>query len=187
MGYTTDFKGAFKFDRPIEEKHKAYIFAFNRTRRMKRDPLLAEQMPDPVRVSAGLPIGNDGGFFVGNTENYGQNDDKSVLSHNTAPGQVDWIAGGDFDKIWNGNERLISEGKCQPGLWCQWTISEEGDLVWDEGEKFYNYTEWLKYLIENFLKPWGYVINGEVSYWGEDRSDHGVIKVVNNVVDKIPA
>ena len=35
---------------------------------------------------------------------------------------------------------------------------------------------------ENFLKPWGYVLSGEVSWVGEDCPDTGVIIIENNVV-----
>ena len=76
-----------------------------------------------------------------------------------------------------------------PGYWCQWVIGtdDNGDeaLVWDEGEKFYNYVEWLEYLIERFFKPEDYVLNGEVEYQGEDSDDFGVIKVVDNVVSVV--
>ena len=50
------------------------------------------------------------------------------------------------------------------------------------GEKFYNYTEWIKYLIQHFLSVWGYVLNGTVEWQGEDSRDIGRIIVENNVV-----
>ena len=58
-------------------------------------------------------------------------------------------------------------------------------LKWDTGEKFYSYTEWLEYLIENFFERWGYILNGEVEFQGEDKSDKGIIVVKNNVVREI--
>ncbi len=71
----------------------------------------------------------------------------------------------------------------QPGLWCQWTPSENGAaIIWGEGEKFYYYVEWLTYLIEHFLKPWGYILDGEVHWSGEENGDMGLIKVENNHV-----
>jgi hypothetical protein len=86
------------------------------------------------------------------------------------------------------NER--HEGREYPGYYCQWTPNEDGTaLVWDEGEKFYDYTEWLKYLIEHVFIPRGYVLNGEVSYQGDDNDDRGLIIAENNevrtTVDKI--
>lgn len=70
-----------------------------------------------------------------------------------------------------------------PGFWCQWTASDDGRyLMWDGGEKFYDYVEWLKYLIEHFIKPWGKTLNGEVEWYGEDREDIGKIVVKDNEV-----
>jgi hypothetical protein len=73
----------------------------------------------------------------------------------------------------------------QPGLWCQWNPSEDGtEIVWDGSEKFYNYVEWIEYLIDTFLEPWGYKVNGSVVWQGEDTGDVGVIEVKDNVVTK---
>lgn len=71
----------------------------------------------------------------------------------------------------------------QPGLWLQWIYDEEGQAFgWDQGEKFYNYVEWLEYLIKKVLAPNGYVLNGEVKWQGEDMDDRGKIIVKDNVV-----
>lgn len=44
--------------------------------------------------------------------------------------------------------------KGQPSLWCQWRPSEDGNYIeWDGGEKFYDPAEWMKYIIDHFLKP----------------------------------
>lgn len=112
----------------------------------------------------------------------GQGDDGTVIDHNTPPGQVVY---GDknFDSTWNENERREKAGECQPGLWCQWVLTPDGtELQWDEGEKFYNYVEWLKYLIEHFFSPWKIKLNGEIFWYGEDREDCGIIVVKDNVV-----
>ena len=71
----------------------------------------------------------------------------------------------------------------QPSLWCQWIPTEDNmGIEWDGGEKFYCYDEWLTYIIDNFLKPWGITLSGEVEYQGEDNDDRGKIIVVDNVV-----
>ena len=70
----------------------------------------------------------------------------------------------------------------QPGLWCQWIINDNNELMWDEGEKFYNYVDWLEYLIKHFFEPLGYVINGTVYYDGEDPDDFGKIVASDNFV-----
>jgi hypothetical protein len=156
MGYSTDFVGKFVFDKPLAPEHAAYLRAFNNTRRMKRNPTIAETLPDPVRVAASLPIGADGAYFVGGGGDFGQGRDASIMEYNHEP------AG-------------------QPGLWCKWIPTEDGaGLEWDGAEKFYAYVAWLEYLIEHFAKPWGYVLLGRVSWQGEREDDKGVIVVENN-------
>lgn len=158
MGYTTDFSGSFDLNKPLAAQHKAYLEKFAETRRMQRKQTLAAKMPDPVRLAVGLPIGKQGAYFVGANGHCGQDRDESVVDYNTSP-----------------------DG--QPGLWNQWVPNEDGTSIeWDGGEKFYNYVEWLEYIIEHFLQPWGYILNGEVEWFGEDRDDRGMIIVVNNDV-----
>jgi hypothetical protein len=158
MGYHTDFHGSFDLNKPLSTEHKAYLEAFALNRRMKRNAAVAENLPDPVRLAAGLPIGVDGAYFVNGKGFCGQDNDDSVIESNYPP-------------------------TGQPGLWCQWVPSNDGTaIVWDGGEKFYEYVEWIEYLIENFFKPWGYVLDGEVEWVGEDPNDRGLIVVKNNVV-----
>lgn len=158
MGYTTNFTGQLKFSTPLTKEQVSYIQAFNQTRRMKRNSDLAEQMPDPKRKAAKLPIGRDAQFFVGNETDMGQVMDSSVVEYNSPP----------FG---------------QPGLWCNWTVSNDGTaLLWDESEKFYDYVEWLQYMIDHFFSPWNTKLNGTIDWEGEDHSDTGTIKVVDSVI-----
>jgi hypothetical protein len=46
----------------------------------------------------------------------------------------------------------------------------------------HNYIEWLQYLIENFISRWGYKLNGEVCWNGEDDVDSGILSVKDNVL-----
>lgn len=125
---------------------------------MKRNQTIASTLPDPAREAVGLPIGKQGAYFVGGGGDFGQANDASVIDGNAAPSG-------------------------QPGLWCQWVPTQDNNgIEWDGGEKFYDYVEWLSYIIEHFLMPWGYVLNGEVEWFGEDHSDRGKIVVANNVV-----
>ena len=74
-----------------------------------------------------------------------------------------------------------------PGLWCQWVpTSNKMSLEWDGVEKFYDYIEWLQYIIDNFLKPEGYEIteDSKVKYRGERFNDIGYLAVKDNVVVK---
>jgi hypothetical protein len=78
-------------------------------------------------------------------------------------------------------ERHDAYDNFTPSIWCGWTPSEDGDsIVWNGGEKFYNYVEWIDYLIANYFEPWGYVLNGKVNFRGENFDDVGSIFVVNN-------
>lgn len=131
MGYTTNFNGSFELDKPLTDEHRAYLEAFNNTRRMARDASKAALLDDPVRIAAGLPIGERGAYYVGAKGLAGQDRDDSIIDYNQPP-------------------------KGQPGLWCQWMPDDGGGatIVWDQSEKFYHYVEWLEYLIEHFLQPW---------------------------------
>ena len=71
----------------------------------------------------------------------------------------------------------------QPSLWCDWIINDKDELVWDGIEKFYNYKEWLEYLIKNFFEGDGYILNGEIEFQGEYEEDHGFIVVKDNHVE----
>ena len=175
MGYTTDFRGHFNLDKPLSPSHALFLARFAGTRRMKRDAAKTALRPDPVREAAGLPIGEEGAYFVGEGGFAGQNSGPDVKNSNRPP--------------WG-----------QPGLWCQWVPLQDGSplknytqeedseeeyegctsIGWDGGEKFYYYTEWLEYLIEHFLQPWGYTLNGVVTWQGEENGDIGKIIVENN-------
>jgi len=158
MGYTTDFTGEFTLDKPLTAAHAAYLRQFSETRRMCRNPFATEIRPDPLRMAVGLSVGDEGGYFVGEGGFAGQDDGPDVLKHNDPP-------------------------VGQPGLWCKWEPNEDGTaIVWSEAEKFYSYVEWLEYLIAHFLKPWGYALNGEVEWQGEEPDDRGIIFVWNNTV-----
>lgn len=158
MGYSTDFHGSFDVSPPLSAEQTAYLRAFNETRRMTRDPSIASTLPDPVRDAVGLPIGPQGAYFVGGQGDFGQDNDASVVNYNREP---------------------IG----QPGLWCQWTPTDDGTRIeWDGGEKFYEYEEWIQYIITHFLQPWGCTLNGCVEWEGEHEEDIGALTVTNNSV-----
>lgn len=156
MGYTTEFTGHFTIEPKLDMAQVEYINKFSRTRRVKRDPVRASGLDDPIREAVELPIGRDGGYFVGGRGYAGQDGDASVLDGNSPP---------------NG----------QPGLWCQWVASKDGTkLMWDGNEKFYHYEEWLEYIIEHFMSPWKKRLNGRVRWVGEDIEDTGIIEVIDD-------
>lgn len=108
--------------------------------------------------NVGPEYGVDGEFYVFGKGWAGQDHDETIIDYNRPP-------------------------RTQPGLWCQWVPTEDGnEIEWDGGEKFYDYVEWLEYLIEKILAPRGYTLNGTVFWQGEEDSDRGKIVVTNNVV-----
>jgi hypothetical protein len=153
MGYNTTFFGRFDLDKELNPDHAEYLRKFADTRRMKRDPEKASKLSDPVREKVGLPIGLEAGYFVGG------NKDESILDYNQRP-------------------------ENQPGLWCQWVPTKDNKgIEWDQIEKFHTYEEWLRYLIDHFLKHWEYNLNGKVEFQGDDEEDEGEIIVNDNIVE----
>lgn len=70
-----------------------------------------------------------------------------------------------------------------PGYYCGWVSNKHGKhLEWDGGEKFYDYVEWLEWLIKTFFKPKGISLNGAMMWQGEEIGDIGRIEVDNNTV-----
>ena len=153
MGYSTDFSGELELNPPASEELVTFVNKWKNTRRMKRD---VSKLTDKTKGLKGN-FGVDGEFYIGKGF-AGQDQDESIIDYNQPP-------------------------STQPGLWCQWELSEDGTtLEWDGGEKFYAYEEWLEYMITNFFEPNGIKLNGEIEWQGDDSSDMGIIKVVDNKV-----
>lgn len=162
MGYTTEFTGQFKVTPMLTEEEADYLNAFSESRRMMRNAKLVEKMPDARRIKVGLPVGPQGQYYVGSFDdgNFGQSKDNSIIDFNEWPDD-------------------------QPGLWCHWVPTEDHTgIEWSGMEKFYAYTEWLEYLIDHFLRPWGKTVNGQVKWVGENKTDRGILIVENNIVTR---
>lgn len=168
MGYTTEFDGSFELtfeptqDEPNDTKVQRTVFELVNgladTRRMKRD--LSLFTDGELRGTPVSEFGTEGEFYHCRDGYFGQSKDDSILDYNKPP-------------------------STQPSLWLQWIIvNYDGNLVieWDGGEKFYYYTEWLIYVIDKIIAPAGGIVNGTVYYQGDDCSDNGTIKVINNEV-----
>lgn len=90
----------------------------------------------------------------------------------------------DHQWLKNWNDERHEDLESELSYYCQWIPTEDGlALKWDENEKFYAYTEWLEYLIKEFFAPKGYVLNGTVTWEGEEQGDVGKIIVKDNVVE----
>lgn len=67
-----------------------------------------------------------------------------------------------------------------PEGYCQWQPTRRLDgIEWDGNEKFYDYVQWLQFIIDKRLKPWGYTLSGSVHYAGEGRGDTGMIAIID--------
>lgn len=155
MGYTTDFEGRFKFDKKLDDATYNLLQGLSETRRMKRD---VSKLPDvPNELIGVFDWGVEGEFYFNPlTSDWGQEREDSVVDFNEPPAS-------------------------QPGLWLKWIPTlDKLHYEWDGGEKFYNYIEWLEYVIANILEPRGYKMNGEVKWFGEDRYDVGYITITDN-------
>lgn len=115
----------------------------------------------------------NGPYFVDGSGDFGQGRDSDVVNYNSPP------AG-------------------QPGLWCNWTVTDDGsEILWDEGEKFYYAAEWMEYIINHFLKPdciaskelpflqANHTCSGSIKAQGEDMGDRWKLYVYNNEVSTI--
>ena len=155
MGYTTWFEGGLTPNKPFKKEFVNYINAFSEKRHEPRDvEIIKRSDPDWAKHCLDGNLGPYGMYYVGNF-------DEGVI------------------------DRSLAKSYTCPGYWCNWCINEETGVVeWNGGEKFYQYTDWLIYLIENFFEPAGYILNGEFIWIGEDSDDRGKISVVNNKVSE---
>jgi hypothetical protein len=65
-------------------------------------------------------------------------------------------------------------------------VSEDREFVFPEqDESRHGFRLWLKLVIEHYLALRGYVLEGEVTWEGEDRDDSGTIFVRDNQVEAV--
>ena len=155
MGYTTWFEGGLTPNKPFKKEFVNYINDFSEKRHEPRDvEIIKRSDPDWAKHCLDGNLGPYGMYYIGGF-------DEEIIDHSAAKGYT-----------------------C-PGYWCDWHINEKTGVVeWNGAEKFYEYTDWLIFLIENFFEPAGYILNGEFIWIGEDSEDRGKISVVNNKVSE---
>jgi hypothetical protein len=161
MGYHTEFEGRLRITPKLKPSHLKYLQKFNEIRHVVRDAKKLETVADPLREAVGLPVGDDGMFYVGGKSWFdrGEEKDESIINYNARTPKL-------------------------PGSYCQWRPSDDGGSIsWDGMERFYHYVEWLQFLIDTFFKPWGYVIDGQIHWRGEELFDIGSIVVMGNAIE----
>lgn len=96
---------------------------------------------------------------------------------------------GSFDHVYYGKVGLMGQTRedaqglsVVPGVWCQWEIVVGGDqassVQWDGDDKFYDYEEWLAYVVALIKTEFpASEFSGEIRWWGEDPSDLGCLRV----------
>jgi hypothetical protein len=178
MGYNTTFRGSFLLNKILRPEHKAYLRRFSEMQHVALDEERLKNYPDPLREVVGLPIGKNGMYFTGLIDpDEGGN---SLLLYSLSFDKMEAL-----DNMEAIMQSLLEHARGFPSARCQWvpTYNSWG-IEWDQGDKFYGYVEWLRFLIEHFLLPWGYELSGTVSYEGE-QGEHGRIIVTNNEVSVV--
>jgi hypothetical protein len=97
------------------------------------------------------------------------------------------------------------EDDASPGYYCPWVASEDGSTIDpDDSERPYEATEWIQFLIDNYLTRRGdgaalaagrdptfalftfdHVVSGDVFCDGEESDDHWILEVRDNVAREI--
>lgn len=163
--YHIHFTGSVQLDRPLQPEQVAYLRRFLSTRRVSWAGEYVQELPDPLREAVGLPVGPEGAYFVG-------------LSFNEL--KVDFYQ----PLVREQKLKLNKAPQGQPRLWCAWKLDEDGMTLryTDKQELSFCYA-WLDYLIDHFFTPWGYRLDGEIIWQGDDEADHGTIVVRQSHVE----
>ena len=171
MGYTIEYIGRFELNKPLTEEHAKFLQDFAKTRHYHRVWSREEE---------------NGRWFVDPEGSMKPNfKDKEYLDMLHAR-TYDHEKRKAFELEKYGCIDFNEVNPGMPSFYCQWIPTEDRKgIEWDGGEKFYNAEKWLRYIIENYLKPWGYVVNGTVEFeHGEPEYDSntGALHVSNNKV-----
>jgi hypothetical protein len=157
--YTIQFESNLTLDRPFLPEHFAYLDRFVQTRRVTCSVEHLQNVPDLLREAADLPLGPEGAYFVGI----------------------------DFDKEHIRKPIVLAINKPpqgQPSLWCSWRLDPDGvTLRYVATSNLYLCYTWLQYLLDHFLKPWNYQLNGEIRWQGDNEADRGQIIVRANTIE----
>ena len=159
MGYSTDFNGKIKISPKLKDNDKEFLDKFFQIRHMKRDMTKLKDISEDLIKECG----KDGCFYLKDYDGIKEMADVKTIIN-------------------------INDSGDMPSFWCDLEIVEEiGEtfIQWNGSEKTYGVNVengWFTWLIDNFFKPCGYVLNGEMTWQGEYDDDTGTIKIENNIV-----
>ncbi len=174
------FSGQFELNHPLEPKQVAYLDRFHAIRHMIWDVGNIQSLLDPLREAVGLPVGVQGMYFVASSMDHEKVEQHPYVIDSSPLTRYYIEAGLSRDDDRSRPVLLV------PGYWCHWVPDAEGKaLIWDGDEEFYAFVDWLSFLIEHFLEPWGYSLAGTVTYRdNEDGCDNvaGTIVVSNSKI-----
>jgi hypothetical protein len=147
MSIPTYFFCEFTVTPAFRPEHEAYLKAFSNSYHCKKDVNALVLLPDPVRDLANLGVGEDGEFSVGDLDT--DRPSAAVIAFRAT--RVRASPSSD-------NEYELASTQPSTGQCC-WQF--EGDSIWcDQDDDLEEYADWLEYVIQKFLIPWGYVVNG---------------------------
>jgi hypothetical protein len=85
-------------------------------------------------------------------------------------------------KLWK-EQKWVT--KLLPDIWCHWRPTTDGKRIEAEKtDKFPFYCEWLQFLLDHFLIPWGYELSGQVEY-STDIGQRGYLLIEEQQVREI--
>jgi hypothetical protein len=150
MGYDTYFHGEISISPPLLPEHEAYLKAFLQRDHWSLDTNLIASEEDSLRSAVGLGLGISGEFYTGD------------------------------DSVYETHARLPGTPITQPSARTDWRVFSPDHLGMRESTRTEGYVLWLKYLMQNFFIPWGYVLDGMIEWDGDDPGDKGMIHVNQN-------
>ena len=171
MGYTIDYIGSFKLNKPLGEDLAKFLYDFSKTRHYHR---------------AWKPEEENGRWFIdpeGKMEpDFNDKEYQDVLY--AKPYNHEKRKAFELEKYGCVDLNEVNPG--MPSFHCQWIPTEDNTGIrWDGNEKFYKAFDWLKFIIKHYLEPQGYVLNGIVEIRAgssEYPFENGVLEVRDNDV-----
>lgn len=78
--------------------------------------------------------------------------------------------------------KIITQSEDPSG---EFSCPQNPNNLWREGEKLDNYLTWLNYLIVYFLRPWGYLLSGKITYQEENQKEE-IYLLKNRIIRLYP-